>query len=174
MTILDSRGRLFGKVSILDIGAALVILLVVAGIFLLPGPSGTSIAQIGSTKTVEVEGVVRGLSVRDPDVLIGQFIKEKKTKINVRNQEYSQIEIKSVKRLEELVTVPQPDGTVKALPDPRPYNYGANMLITLSGQGRVTDKGPVLGNNPVKIGTVLELEGSNYNFKVSIIDVKVQ
>jgi hypothetical protein len=174
MAIIDSRGRLFGKVSILDIGAALVILLVAAGIFLLPGPSGTSIAQIGATKTIEVEGVVRGLSVREPEVLMAQFNREKKTKIIVRNQEYSQIEITSVKRLAELVTVPQPDGTVKALPDPRPYDFGADMLITLSGQGRMTDKGPVLGNNPVKIGTVLELEGSNYNFKVSIIDIQVK
>jgi len=34
MKILDSQGRLFGKVSILDFGAALVILLVLVGIFL--------------------------------------------------------------------------------------------------------------------------------------------
>ncbi|MDZ4875046.1 MAG: hypothetical protein CLLPBCKN_004442 [Chroococcidiopsis cubana SAG 39.79] len=33
MKILDSQGRLFGKVSLLDIGAALVIFLVVVGIF---------------------------------------------------------------------------------------------------------------------------------------------
>jgi len=38
MKILDSQGRLFGKVSILD-GAALVILLVLVGIFFLSGTS---------------------------------------------------------------------------------------------------------------------------------------
>jgi len=40
MKILDSQGRLFGKVSILDFGAALVILLVLVGIFFFPGTSG--------------------------------------------------------------------------------------------------------------------------------------
>ena len=33
MAILDSKGRLFGKFNILDIGALLVILLVIIGIF---------------------------------------------------------------------------------------------------------------------------------------------
>jgi len=40
MKILDSQGRLFGKVSILDLGAALVILLVLVGIFF-PVSSGS-------------------------------------------------------------------------------------------------------------------------------------
>ena len=46
MALLDSKGRLFGKVSILDLGALLIILGVVFGIFFLPGRSG-SVAQIG-------------------------------------------------------------------------------------------------------------------------------
>jgi len=50
MAILDSKGRLFGKVSILDLGAALVILLVVVGIFFFPGTSG-SVAQLNGKKT---------------------------------------------------------------------------------------------------------------------------
>ena len=65
MKILDSQGRLFGKVSILDLGAALVILLVLVGIFFFPGTSG-SVAQVGvTTKPIEVDLVVRGLNVRD-------------------------------------------------------------------------------------------------------------
>ena len=40
MKILDAKGRLFGKVSLLDIGAGLVILMVLAGIFIFPGTGG--------------------------------------------------------------------------------------------------------------------------------------
>ncbi|HEY9657224.1 MAG TPA: DUF4330 domain-containing protein, partial [Allocoleopsis sp.] len=70
MAILDSKGRLFGKISILDLGAALIILMVVAGIFLFPGGSG-SVAQVGTnTKPIEVDVMVRGLTVRDPQALI--------------------------------------------------------------------------------------------------------
>ncbi|PSB10928.1 pyruvate/2-oxoglutarate dehydrogenase complex,dihydrolipoamide dehydrogenase (E3) component, partial [filamentous cyanobacterium Phorm 46] len=47
MKILDSQGRLFGKLSILDVGAAMIVLLVAVGIFLFPGTSGGSVAQVG-------------------------------------------------------------------------------------------------------------------------------
>ncbi|MEM7581704.1 MAG: DUF4330 domain-containing protein, partial [Cyanobacteria bacterium P01_A01_bin.80] len=36
MKIIDSKGRLFGKLSILDLAAAGVILLVVIGVFFFP------------------------------------------------------------------------------------------------------------------------------------------
>lgn len=36
MAILDSKGRLFGKFSLLDVGAGLIILMVVAGLFCCP------------------------------------------------------------------------------------------------------------------------------------------
>ncbi len=49
MAILDSKGRLFGKINLLDLGAGLVILLVIFGIFIFPGTSG-SVAQVGLQK----------------------------------------------------------------------------------------------------------------------------
>jgi hypothetical protein len=173
MAILDSKGRLFGKVSILDLGAALVILLVVIGIFFFPGTSG-SVAQLNGTKPVEVDVIVRGLSVRDPVALITQFEAKKKTNIIIRNQPYGQVDIKSVKELPQTVLVPQPDGTVKELPDPRSNSFSADLIMTLGGQGQITQDGPVLGNSKIKIGTPVELEGMDYNFRASVIDVRVQ
>jgi hypothetical protein len=174
MAIVDSQGRLFGKVSILDFGAALVILLVVVGIFFFPGTSGSSIAQIGSTKPVEVDVVVRGLSVLDPSDFIKQLQQEKKTNIIIRNQPYGQVDIKSVRTLSRTVIVPQPDGSAKALPDPRPDSFSADMLITLGGQAQMTKNGPVLGNSKIKIGTPVELEGLDYDFNASVIDVRTK
>ncbi len=173
MAILDSQGRLFGKVSVLDIGAALVILLVIIGIFFFPSTTGSSIAQVGiTTKPVEVDVIVRGLSVRNPQDLLKEG--EKATFI-IRNQPYGQIDIKSVEFLPETVLVPQPDGSIRALPDPRASrNFSANMLMTLEGKGQVTASGPVLGNSKIKVGTPVELEGTTYNFKASVIDVRVQ
>lgn len=173
MAILDSKGRLFGKVSILDVGAALVILLVVVGIFFFPGTSG-SVAQLNGTKPIEVDLIVRGLSVRDPEALLKQFEQEKKTSIIIRNQPYGQVGIKSVQELPSTVIVPQPDGSVKALPDPRSKSFSTDMLMTLAGQAEITKDGPVLGNSKIKIGTPVELEGTDYNFKASVIDVRIQ
>ncbi len=175
MAILDSKGRLFGKVSILDVGAALVILLVVVGIFFFPGTSG-SVAQVGvKTKPVEVDLVVRGLNVRDPQQLFKQGLKESgKTNIIIRNQPYGQVDIKSIKQLPRTVLVPQPDGSVREAPDPRANQFSTDMLLTLGGKAQITDSGPVLGNSKLKIGTPIELEGFNYNFNATVIDVRIK
>jgi hypothetical protein len=173
MAILDSKGRLFGKVSILDVGAALVILLVIVGIFLVPGSAG-SVAQVTGTKPVEVDLVVRGLSVRYPEELMKQFEQEKKTNFIIRNQPYGQVDIKSVQRLPQTLAVPQPDGSVKELPDPRSNSFSTDLVMTLVGKGQITNDGPVLGNSKIKIGTPVELEGKDYNFRASVINVRVQ
>jgi len=173
MNLLDSKGRLFGKFSLLDIGAALVILLTIIGIFVVPGTSGKStIAQV-TKEPIEVDVIVRGLSVLNPNALINQFNTEKKTNIVIRNQPAGQVDIKNVKPLARNVLVPQPDGSVKVLPDPRTENYSQDMIMTLSGQAEVTDTGAVVGGQKVKIGTLIELEGDNYNFNTSVIDVRL-
>ncbi|RCJ39207.1 pyruvate/2-oxoglutarate dehydrogenase complex,dihydrolipoamide dehydrogenase (E3) component [Nostoc minutum NIES-26] len=175
MAILDSKGRLFGKINILDLGAALVILLVIVGIFVFPGTTG-SIAQVGSkTVPIEVDLAVRGLNVRDPERLFDNgFAKGGKTNVIIRNQPYGQIGIKDIKVLPRTVNVFQPDGTVKELPDPKTNNFSTDMLLTLEGKAQVTTSGPVLGNSKVKIGMPFELEGFNYNFNATVIDVRVK
>jgi len=176
MAILDSKGRLFGKINLLDLGAALVILLVIVGIFIFPGTSG-SVAQVGAKKVpIEVDLVVRGLNVRDPQHLFNEgFTKGGKTNVIIRNQPYGEIGIKSVKQLPRTLTIGQPDGSVKELPDPRKENnFSTDFILTLEGTATVTKDGPVLGNSKVKIGMPFELEGFNYNFNASVIDIRLQ
>lgn len=174
MKILDSQGRIFGKFSILDLGAALVILLVIVGIFFFPGTSG-SLAQIGvPTKPVEVDVVVRGLSIRQPQNLMKEFQTKKKTNVIIRNQPYGQVDVKAVRELPRTIIIPQPDGTAKAVPDPRLDNFSTDMLITLTGKAQITKNGPVLGNSKLKVGTPVELEGFDYNFNASVIDVRIK
>jgi hypothetical protein len=168
MAIVDSQGRLFGKVSILDVGAALVILLVIVGVLL---PSTSGIAQVGSTtKPVEVDVVIR--SVGSDDLLkVGD-----KTNIIIRNQPHGQVTIQGVKELPRNVPVPQPDGSVKALPDPRPEAaLTKDYVVTVTGTARITDDGPVLGNNKIKAGTKIELEGLTYDFAdLNVLDVRIK
>ena len=173
MAVLDSKGRLFGKLSILDVGAALAILMVVFGIFFYPG-SGGSVAQVGAnTKEIEVDVIARGLTVLNPQEFLADLAETDSTKIIVRNQPYGKIGVKNVLALPRSVAVPQPDGTVKSYPDPRPeLGYTADMLITLGGRAQITADGPVLGV-PVKIGTPIEIDGERYNFRVSTVAVRV-
>jgi hypothetical protein len=174
MKLIDSKGRLFGKFSILDLGAAFVILLVAMGIFVFPGTSGKgSIAQV-KTQPVEVDAIVRGLSVRDPKTLMADFRANPTTNIVIRNQPAGTIEILKVEPLPRTVFVPQPDGSVKALPDPRPEAaYSQDMIVTLGGKAEITETGAVIGSQKVKIGTLIELEGKDYNFNTSVIAVRI-
>jgi hypothetical protein len=172
MKLIDAQGRLFGKVNLLDFGAALIIFMVIVGIFVLPGSNGKSIVAQANSASIELTTLVRGLNVQDPQGLLNEFQTAKQTNIIIRNQPAGTVEIRRVEELSRTVAVPQPDGSVKALPDPRPEaNFSRDMLLTLVGKGDVTKTGVVLGGQKVKIGTVLELEGKSYNFNASVINV---
>ncbi|XTZ10678.1 MAG: DUF4330 domain-containing protein [cyanobacterium endosymbiont of Rhopalodia yunnanensis] len=174
MKLLDSKGRLFAKVSILDLGAAFIIFLVIIGIFIVPGKSGVSTIAQASKKPIEVDVIVRGLGVRNPESLIQQFENAKKTNIVIRNQPAGEVYVKDIQPLPRTTVVPQPDGSVKALPDPRPeVVFFKDMILTLGGEAYITETGAVLGNQKVKIGTLIELEGKDYNFNTSTIDVRI-
>ncbi len=175
MAILDSQGRLFGKINLLDLGAVLVIVLVLIGIFLYPGTSG-SVAQVNeATKPVEIDLVVRGLNVKEPEQLFtkGQLTKGGKTNIVIRNQPHGSLDVKSVEQLPRTMLVAQPDGSLKEYTDPRPNQFSTDMLLTLQGKATIRPDGPVVGNSKLKIGNPIELEGFNYNFNATVIDVRI-
>jgi hypothetical protein len=175
MKLLDAKGRVFGKISILDLGAALILFMVIVGIFVIPGTSGKSIVAQVQTKPIEVDTIVRGLNVLKPESLIQEFKSDNKTNIIIRNQPAGQVVILKVQELPRNLAVPQPDGSVKALPDPRPEgNFSQDMILTLGGNAEMTPTGVVLGNQKIKIGTVLELEGKSYDFNASVIDIRIK
>ncbi len=175
MAIIDSQGKLFGKISLLDLGAAAVIFMVIVGIFVLPGSSGKSIVAQANARSIELTALVRGLSVQDPQVILNEFQTVKKSDIVIRNQPAGSVDILRVEELPRNLAIPQPDGSVKSLPDPRPESaYSRDMLMTLRGKGDVTSSGVVLGGQKIKIGTVLELEGKSYSFNASVINIQAE
>lgn len=174
MAILDSQGRVFGKVSIIDIGAIVLALLVLAGIFVVPGNTG-SVAQVGATlKPVEVDVMVRGLTVSDPEGLLEAIESAGETDIIIRNQPYATVDVSEVKKLPRTVATPQPDGSLKAIDDPRPeLGFTTDMMITLTSNAQITNDSVVFGNNKVKIGTQMELEGQTYRFNTTVVGVRI-
>jgi Domain of unknown function (DUF4330) len=172
MSILDRQGRLFGKISILDIAAVLVILAAGVGIFVPVGSSSGPVVG-GKTEVAEVDVVVRGLNILQPDKLQADFSPGKKLSFVIRNQPTTPVEIKSFKVLDRLIATPQADGSLKAVKDPRPDSFSMDMLITVEGKGQATEGGFTLGGTKVKIGSLVEIDQKNYNFNASVIDVRV-
>jgi Domain of unknown function (DUF4330) len=173
MAFLDKKGRLFGKISILDLGLALLLLVVLVGGFIVPGKSGQSAVQAQlNTKAIEIDAIVIGFNASKPTDILKEG---DSTSIIIRNQPYGEIRLKKIQQLPKTVTASQPNGSVKAFPDPRPESrFSNNLILTLEGQGQVTKEGPVLGNIPVKVGVPIDLDGKLYNFRASIIDVRVK
>jgi len=172
MAILDRQGRLFGKVSILDVGAIAVILLAGVGLFLVPNNTGTSIAQIvaADIKPVEVEMMVKGLTVADAENLIKVG---ESANITIRNQPRGQVGIKAVKIITPRVVVPKPDGTIATVPDPRLSEiYSRDFAITLEAKAKVTEDGVIFGSEKVKVGTPVEIESAKYIMRGSVIGVR--
>jgi hypothetical protein len=173
MAILDSKGRLFGKISLLDLGAGLIIAMAIAGLVLLPGGGG-SLAQGGELRPVEVDIIVQGLTVTDPKKFTEELTTAKKTNVIIRNQPYGEVNVLGVKSYPRSVAVPQPDGSVKSMADPRPeLQYKVDAIVTLGQDARVVDNGPVFGNVKVKVGTPLEIEGQTYRVSAPVIGVRI-
>jgi Domain of unknown function (DUF4330) len=173
MSILDRQGRLFGKVSILDIGAALVIVASILGIFLIPaGNSSGPVVGGAKTEVAEIDVVVRGLNVLNQAKLQQDFQPGKKLSFVIRNQPTSPVEIKSMRFFERLLAMSQPDGSVKAVKDPRPDSFSIDMMVTVKGQGQATEGGFTIGGTKVKIGSSVEVDQKNYNFNASVVDVR--
>ena len=177
MKIVDSKGRLFGKLSLLDLAAACVILLVVIGVFLVPGTPYTN-KLVAQTKQqpIEVKVLVRGLSVSNYGALAKEFAPDKQADIIIRNQPAGKVQMLDSEVLPRTTPVPQPDGTVKALPDPRPeITMIRDLVLTLGSRAEVTDGGYVLsGSKKIKIGSSIQLQGNIYDFSGTVIAIDTQ
>lgn len=172
MALLDRQGRLFGKFSILDIGAIATILIVLIGLLIVPGNGGSSIAQMLSAenKTVQVDMNVRGLSATNPQNLlkIGD-----KVKIIIRNQPRGEVTIKKVEISTPKIVAAKADGTAVYFDDPRAISTSqSDLAITLEATAQITNDGAVFANEKVKVGTSIDIEGPKYIIRGSAMAVR--
>ncbi|NJK34151.1 MAG: DUF4330 domain-containing protein [Oscillatoriales cyanobacterium SM2_2_1] len=171
MALLDRHGRLWGKVSLLDLGVVVVVLIALAGLLLVPGNNGYSIAQLvtAETKPVTVEMIARGLSAMAPEGLIKAG---DRVSLVIRNQPRGQIVLKGVRFSTPKVLVAKPDGTIANLPDPRAQETSqTDVILTLEANAQVTSDGVVFGNEKIKVGTSLDIEAPNYIVRGSAMAV---
>jgi len=67
--------------------------------------------------------------VGDPQQLVKQGSRRRENQYYYPQSTHGQIGIKSVKQLPRTVLVPQPDGSLKELPDPRANQFSTDMLL---------------------------------------------
>jgi Domain of unknown function (DUF4330) len=156
---LDERGRIFGKVNIVDVAVLLVIIAVVAFVAVRATGGGSVTVPVRVTYTVEavrqanvdaiqqavqVKGVVRD----DGGTLLGRVQ-----------------EVVATPTQEEVTT---PDGQLKAFPSPIFHD----ITVTVLGTGTLSGSTIRIGGVPLLIGHKVTLTGSDFEVQSTIMRVE--
>jgi len=163
--------RRFGLV---DAGAALAVLLAAGGVIWSPKLSGAVARATGSLQPVTVLVDVRGIPAADPQALVAEARQNGKVAIVIRNQPHGSVAVKEVMPLPRRISTLTPDGKVVSAPDPNQQVFSTlDARFVLQGEGRKGADGVVFGNQNLKIGAPVELEGSNFRVIGSVTGLQV-
>lgn len=158
----------------MDLGAAAAVLLAAAGVIWSPKLSSTIARATGGIVPVTVMVDVRGVPAADPAGLIAGAREEGKVAIVIRNQPHGTVAIQELLPLQRRLVAVQPNGTVVSAPDPNQQIFGTlDARFVLSGQGRRSGGGVVFGNQNLKVGAPVELEGQNFRVNGTVTGLQV-
>lgn len=165
---LDSSGRLFGKINIIDFTSLGVLALVAVGVIAVQsGWHKTSGQMVKGETDIEYTILLRNLKTLQPDL----FVPGKKLAITIRNQPRGDVSIVDSKVSPKKLVVPMANGSFKLVDDPSD-KYGYDYLVRLRDHALVSADGYVTEGIKVKIGLPIEVEGYNYRVTGIIADVQ--
>lgn len=162
------------RFSLVDAGAAAAVLLAAAGVVWSPKLSGTVARATGALVPVTVMVDVRGVPVANPDSVINAAREAGKVSIVIRNQPHGSVPVEQVIPLQRRLAAVLPDGKVVSAPDPNQDQFPSlDARFVLRGEGRKGADGVVFGNQNLKIGAPIELEGTDFRVTGSVTGLKV-
>ena len=162
------------RFSLVDAGAAAAVLLAAAGVIWSPKLSGAIARATGSLVPVTVMVDVRGVPVANPDSVITAARDSGKVAIVIRNQPHGSVAVQQVIPLQRRLSAVLPDGKVVSAPDPNQEIFPSlDVRFVLKGEGRKGADGVVFGNQNLKIGAPVELEGSNFRVTGSVTGLQL-
>lgn len=156
-----------------DLGAAVAVLLAIGGVVWSPRLSGAVARATGGMQPVTVSVDVRGVPAADAPGLIRAAETEGSVAIVIRNQPHGSVRVRRVIPLQRRISILTPDGRVVSAADPNQRVFGTfDARFVLEGEGRRSAGGVVFGNQTLKIGAPVELEGSRFRFSGSVTDLQ--
>jgi hypothetical protein len=171
MTDQPSAAR---SLNLVDLGAAVAVLLAVGGVIWSPKLSSAVARATGNEQPVTVSVDVRGEPAADPAALLASATQEGKVALVIRNQPHGSVTVERIIPLPRRISTLTPDGKLVSAPDPNQKNFSTfDGRFILHGQGRKSAGGVVFGNQTIKIGAPVELEGNNYRFNGTVTDLKL-
>lgn len=160
--------------SLVDLGAAAAVLLAAGGVIWSPKLSGAVAKATGAMVPVTVTVDVRGVPVADPTALVEAARQEGKVAIVIRNQPHGTVKIASIDPLPRRLVSLQPDGRVVTAADPNQATFSTlDARLQLEGQGRKVGGGVVFGNQNIKVGAPVEIEGEGFRVNGSVTGIAI-
>jgi len=160
--------------SLVDAGAGLAVLLAAAGVIWSPKLSGAVARATGGLVPVTVMVDVRGVAVADQNAVIAAARQAGKVSIVIRNQPHGSVTVQQVIPLQRRLSALLPSGKVVTAPDPNQAQFPTlDARFVLTGEGRRGADGVVFGNQNLKIGAPIELEGSNFRVTGSVTGLQL-
>jgi hypothetical protein len=160
--------------SLVDAGAAAAVLLAAGGVIWSPKLSGAVAQATGAMVPVTVSVDVRGIPVADPAGLIESAREEGQLAIVIRNQPHGTVKIAAIDPLPRRLISLQPDGSVVTAPDPNQAAFTTlDARFRLVGQGRKVGGGVVFGNQAIKVGAPVEIEGQGFRVNGSVTGIEI-
>ena len=160
------------KFKIVDIIIFLFVLIALCvGYVTFKGYRQTSGKQIEATSKITFKVYMRGVTFSGDKIPI---VKGDKTFISIRNVPYSDLEIVDVSAQRRKIVIPTPTYkkfVVVVEDESQPDLY--DVVVTLSDSAKITKDGAVVGENKIKMGLPITLEGKDYKFTGSVSDLKI-
>lgn len=160
--------------SLVDAGAAAALVLAAVGVIWSPKLSNAVARATGGLTPVTVMVDVRGVPVASPAMVLESARRAGKLAIVIRNQPHGSVRLDAVIPLTRRLTAVQPNGTVVTAPDPNQQTLPTlDARFVLKGQGRRVGGGVVFGNQNLKIGAPVELEGESFRVIGSVTGLQL-
>lgn len=160
--------------SLVDLGAGLAVVFAAGGLLWSPKLSSAVAKATGQEVPVTVSVDVRGQPAVDSAGLIQSIESEGKVSIVIRNAPHGTVKVAKVEPLPRKLTILTPEGKLVSTPDPNQKTFGTfDARFILEGRGRKGGRGVVFGNQTLKIGAPVELEGSNYRFSGNVTNLAI-
>lgn len=164
------------RISWVDLGAAVAVFGAAAGVLWSPKLTGAVAKATGSLQPVQFSVDIKHTPSADPEALMQRIQERGRTSLVIRNQPHGSVAVKSVGRLKRQVALVFPDGQVRSVPDPNDdifTNFDARLVLEGEGQ-RTSSGGVVVGNQALKIGSHVELEGPTYRIKGMVSGIQLE
>ncbi|MCC5909087.1 MAG: DUF4330 domain-containing protein [Clostridiaceae bacterium] len=159
MQILDDKGRIFGKINLFDL--CILILLIVGLTWGVGRFTGNQDAHSVETQEIEVQLFIHDVrNVTTEIIQVGDRVRDYKT-----NQFWGEIIDKEVMPAKKLVETE--DGTIVQAVMPEKYD----VLLTLKGQGVVTEEEITIGQRVVRLGMPMAIRTNSYEVTTTVFGI---